>query len=59
MKPKRTSKEIVLKYYPDAREVNVGCKKGNYYNIYSGNDYLGQGKTKGNAWQAAYKNHCN
>jgi len=54
----KTVEEIVLKYYPNAKAVNVGCKRGKYYNIYSGNDYLGQGKTTKAAWQAAYKNHC-
>lgn len=54
----KTAKEIVLKYYPQAKAIDVKCKKGSYYNIYSGNDYLGQGKTTTAAWQAAYKNWC-
>lgn len=52
----KTPKEIVLQYYPDAIAVNIGCKKGDYYNIRSGIFYLGQGKTTKMAWKAAYKN---
>lgn len=54
----KTPKEIVIKYYPNAKAINIGCKNGDYYNIYSGEDYLGQGKTLNNAWKAAYNNNC-
>lgn len=51
-----TYKEVVLRYYPDAIAKNIGCKTGDYYNIYSGDRYLGQGKTAIAAWTAAYRN---
>lgn len=53
----RTPRELVLEYYPNAKAVNVGCKKGDYYNIMDGDKYMGQGKSAENAWMAAYKNY--
>lgn len=55
-KIKKTKREIVLKYYPLAKVKNIGCKTGDYYNIYSESEYLGQGKTSKAAWNAAYNN---
>lgn len=51
----KTPREIVLKYHPDATAKNVGCKKGDYFHIYNGNDKLGEGKSSKMAWKAAYK----
>lgn len=44
--------------YPKAISINVGCKTGDYYHIYSEEKgiYLGKGKSKKEAWRAAYKN---
>mgnify|MGYP003335617981 CR=1 FL=1 len=57
---KTSPKEQVLKYYPYAKCVNIGAKNGNYYHIYSNptqmGHYLGQGKSKEQAWKAASRN---
>lgn len=52
----KSPREIVLQYYPNAIAVNIGCKSGNYYHIYSDKEYLGKGKSAENAWTAAYHN---
>lgn len=52
----KSPREIVQQYYPDAIAVNVGCKKGDYYNITCNGSYLGQGKSKAAAWKAASRN---
>jgi hypothetical protein len=52
----KSPREIVLKYYPKAQAVNVGCKSGKYYHIMSEKEYLGKGKSSKNAWIAAYHN---
>lgn len=52
----KSPREIVLRYYPNAKAINVGCKKGKYYHIYSDKEYLGKGKSAKNAWSAAYHN---
>lgn len=52
----KTPREVVLKYYPKAQAVNVGCKSGKYYHVMSDNEYLGKGKSSKNAWMAAYNN---
>ncbi len=46
--------KIVLKYYPNAKLLK--SEKGNYYEIYNDNEYLGKGKSKKAAWKAAYNN---
>jgi hypothetical protein len=54
---KKISKQtLVLKYYPNAVAINVGCKSGDYFHIMSGMHLLGQGKSKQQAWAAAYNN---
>ena len=50
-----TKIQIVLKYYPNAVSVNVGCKSGDYYHIKDGIFKLGMGKSKNEAWAAAYR----
>lgn len=54
----KSPRELVLKYYPKAFPLNIGCKKGNkkYYQIVSENQILGKGKSKLNAWTAAWRN---
>lgn len=54
---KKSPRNLVLKHYPNAIAVNVGTKKGgNYYHIMSGDEYLGKGKSKLNAWTASLRN---
>lgn len=48
-------REEVLKYYPKAQaKLRPNGKK--YYEIWSNNEYLGQGKTSKAAWKAASRN---
>ena len=50
-----TVAELVLEYYPDAKPVKIK----NHYEIWSSKSttHLGQGKSKKQAWKAAYNNN--
>jgi len=52
---KKSKAPIVLKYYPNAKPI----KKGNHVEIWSDDQYLGQGKSNKQAWSAAYNNRIN
>jgi hypothetical protein len=52
---KNPKKEIVLKYYPQAKPVKVK----NHVEIWSNDTYLGKGKTNYQAWSAAYNQNVN
>jgi len=52
---KQNKRSIVLKYHPNAEIINVGCSTGDYYEVKDGIFRLGKGKTKNQAWIAAYK----
>jgi len=50
----KTASELVREYYPTATPIMV---KNHYEIITADGRYLGQGKSKKQAWRAAYNNN--
>ena len=50
-----TKQKLVLQYYPNAK-VELRPTGKEYYQVINNGTVIGQGKTKDNAWSAAWKN---